>query len=40
MQRQLSLQSLFEHADGLVFQVVIGGNATVSQRLDGLIILE
>lgn len=40
MDWQLSPQSFFKHTDGLMFQVVIGTDATVRQRLNGPIILE
>lgn len=40
MDGQLSPESFFKHADGLMLQVVIGGNASVRQWLDGAIILE
>lgn len=36
---QFWLQTLFEHADGLVFQVIVGCDAAVRQRLDGVIVL-
>ncbi len=36
---QLWLQTLFEHADGLVLQVIVGPDAAVRQRLDGLLVL-
>ncbi len=36
---QLWLQTLFEHADGLVLQVIVGSDAAVRQRLDGLLVL-
>lgn len=36
---QLWLQTLFEHADGLVFQVIVGPDAAIRQRLDGLLVL-
>lgn len=40
LDRQVGPQPLFKHADGLMLQVVIGGNATISQRLNGPIILQ
>lgn len=40
MDGQLGPQSLFKHADGLVPQVVIWGDTTVSQWLNGPIILQ
>ena len=36
---QLGLQPLLKHADGLVLQVVVGGDASVGQRLDGASVL-
>lgn len=40
MDGQLSPQSFFKHANGLMLQVVIGGDATISQWLNGPIILD
>lgn len=40
MDGQLSPQSFFKRADGLMPQVVIGGDATVRQGLNAPIILE
>lgn len=40
MGSHLSLQPFFKHSDGLMPQVVIGGDATVGQWLNGAIILE
>lgn len=37
---QLRLQPLFKHADGLVLQVVIGGDPAIRQGLDGALVLE
>ena len=39
MDGHLGLQPLFKHADGLMPQVVIRGNATISQWLNGPIVL-
>lgn len=37
---QLRSQPLLKHADGLMLQVVIGGDAAIGERLDGVVILE
>ena len=39
MDGQLGLQPLLEGADGLVLQVVVRGDASVRQRLDGASVL-
>lgn len=37
---QLGLQPLLEHADGLMLQVVVGGDAAIGEGLDGALVLE
>lgn len=37
---QIWLQSLFKHAHGLVFQVIVGCNAAVRQWLNGALVLK
>lgn len=37
---QLWLQPLLEHANSLVLQVIVGGNAAISKRLNGALILD
>lgn len=39
MDGKLRLQSLLEHANSLVFQVIIRGDASIRERFDGALIL-
>lgn len=40
MDGQLRPQAFLEHADGLMFQVIIGGDSAVCERLNGALVLK